>query len=342
MAKKQQTSISYQQIVQQLRAGEFMPVYYLMGEETYYISRIADFIVKSALNEDERDFNLTIIDGTQHSMAEAVSAAMRYPMMAERQVVVVRDAQKLDEYESLATYLQKPMQTTILVFCHNGGKLDRRTKAAQMVERVGILYESVKLKDNELLPFVQAYFQRHQMSIDYGASMMLCQNIGADLERMSTEMDKLRAALPQGQTAITSELVATHTGINKDYNVFELTNALDAKDALKAYRIVKYFDSNPKGFAIQLCLGAMFKHYSDLLIAYYSPVRTEEGIAAWAGMNRYAVRFGILPAMRNYSARKVFDIIGQIRITDAASKGGSGVNLSTGELLTELVSFILH
>lgn len=342
MAKKQQTGIGYEEIVRRVRAGEYSPVYYLMGEEPYYIDRLSAFIAKSALTEEERDFNMTTLYGTQHTMAEVISAAMRYPMMAERQVVLVKEAQKLNEVESLATYLQNPMQTTVLIFCHGGGKLDRRTKAAQMVEKTGVLFESVKLRENELQPFVQNYFSNKQISIDYDACMMLCQHIGADLDRLSTEMDKLIVALPEGSRVVDKNLVAANTGINKDYNVFELMNALDAKDAVKAYRIVKYFDSNPKNFAIQMALGAMFKHYSDLLLAYYSPVRNEDGIAAWLGMNKYAVRFNIMPPLRLYSARKVFDIIGEIRKTDVASKGGGGVNLGTGDLLTELVSFILH
>ncbi|MBO4907549.1 MAG: DNA polymerase III subunit delta [Bacteroidaceae bacterium] len=342
MAKGKDAGISYTEIERQIKAGQFKPVYYLMGEEPYYIDKLSDLIVSHALTEEERDFNMTVLQGAQNTMAEVVSAAMRYPMMAERQVVLVKDAQKLDEVESLATYLSKPVATTVLVFCNNGGKLDRRTKAAQLIDKVGVLYESVRLRENELTPFVKDYLQQHNVGIDYDACQILCQHIGSDLSRLATEMDKLIVALPQGQTNVDREIVAANTGINKDYNVYELIDALDKKDAVKAYRIVKYFDSDPKNFAIQMALGAMFKHYSDLLLAYYSPVRTEDGIAAWVGMNKYAVRYGILPAMSKFSARKVFNIIGEVRKTDAASKGVGGVNLGTGDLLVELVSFILH
>ena len=340
MAKKQ-TGITYEEIVKQVRAGEYKPIYYLMGEESYYIDRLADFIVESALTEDERDFNLTILYGPQTTGEDVVNAAKRYPMMAEHQVVVVREAQKLENREVLAFYAQKPLASTILIICHKNGTLDRRTKLATEISASGVLFESRKLYDRELPSFATNYVRRKGLEIAPEACLVLCEHVGADLSRLASELDKLAIAVQAGQR-IDTQTIEDNIGISKEYNVYELIAALTVKDVVKANRIVKYFDSNPKNFALQPVLSSLFKFYSDLMLAFYAPVKTEEGIAAWLEQSTWQVRRNILPAMRFYSAMKVFQIIAEIRKTDAASKGVGGQKTSDGDLLKELVFQILH
>ena len=339
MAKK--AGITYEEIVRQVQAGDFKPIYYLMGEEAYYIDRVSDFIVQKALTEDERDFNLTILYGPQTTGEEVVNAAKRYPMMAERQVVLVREAQTLEHRDVLSYYVQKPLMSTVLILCHKNGKLDGRTKLAGDIQKAGILFESRKLYDRELPSFVSSYVRRKQLEIAPDACMILCEHVGADLNRLAGELDKLVGAVGE-KKVIDSQLIQDHIGISKDFNGFELVAALAVKDVMKANRIVKYFDSNPKSFALQPVLASMFRFYTNLMIAYYAPVKSEEGIAAWLEQSVWQIRRDILPAMHHYTAMQVYNILSEIRKTDAASKGVGGQKTSDGDLLKELVFMILH
>ncbi len=340
MAKKA-SGISYEDIVRDVRAGDFKPIYYLMGEEAYYIDRIADYIVEQALTEDERDFNLTILYGSQTTGEDVINAAKRYPMMAERQVVIVREAQSLPHKEMLAFYAQKPMLTTVLVLCHKNGTIDRRTNMAKEIQKAGIVFESNKLYDRELPGFASSYVRRRGAEIAPDACQILCEHVGSDLNRIAGELDKLIVAVGEGKR-IDTQAIQDHIGISKEYNSFELVAALSVKDVMKANRIVKYFDNNPKNFALQPTLSAIFKLFSDLMLAYYAPTKSEEGIANWLEQPAWQVRKNILPAMRIYSAMKVYQIIGEIRRTDGASKGVGGQKTSDGDLLKELVFYILH
>lgn len=340
MAKKA-GGISYEDIVREVCAGDFKPIYYLMGEEPYYIDLLSDLIVEKALTEDQRDFNLTILYGPQTTGEEVINAAKRYPMMADRQVVVVREAQSLPHKEMLAFYAQKPMPSTVLVLCHKNGTLDGRTNMARDIRKAGIVFESNKLYDRELPGFVGSYVRDKGVEIAPDACQILCEHVGADLSRLAGELDKLIVAVGEGHR-IDAQAIQDNIGISKEYNTFELTAALSMKDVVKANRIVKYFDSNPKNFALQPTLATLFKFYSDLMLAYYAPAKTEQGIADWLGQTIWQVRRNIIPAMRLYTATKVFKIIAEIRRTDGASKGVGGQKTSDGALLKELVYQILH
>lgn len=345
MAKK--AGITYEEIVRQVQAGDFKPVYYLMGEESYYIDRVSDYIVSKALAEEEKDFNLTVLYGPQTNGEEVINAARRYPMMAERQVVLVREAQSLEHRDVLTFYLQKPLLSTVLILCHKNGTLDQRTKLATEIKKTGILFESRKLYDRELPSFVQNYVRRKRLEVAPDACQILCEHVGSDLNRLAGELDKLVLALSADERSgqarrIDSQLIQDHIGISKDYNAFELVSALAVKDVVKANRIVKYFDSNPKNFALQPVLATLFRFYTNLMLAYYSPDKNEEGIAAWLDLSLWQARRDVLPAMRYYNATHVFNILDEIRKTDAASKGVGGQKTQDGDLLKELVYRILH
>ena len=341
MAAKKE-GVTYEEIVRAVRAGNFSPVYYLMGEESYYIDKVSEFIVDSALKEEERDFNLTVCYGADVTADEVVNAAKRFPMMAQRQVVWVREAQNLQGKERLSFYLEHPQPTTVLILCHKHGVLDRRKKLASDIQKAGILFESKKLYESQLPGFVSAYLRRKGVAMEQNAVMMVCESVGSDLSRLSGELDKLVLALPEGETRIGASFVERHVGVSKEFNNFELVSALVAKDVLKVNRIVKYFNDNPKNFSLQLTLSVMFGFFSNLMLAYYAPKRTEEGIAEWTEQPRWQVGRNILPAMRNYTGVKVMQIIGKLRETDAKSKGVGNTMATPGDLLKELAYFILH
>lgn len=227
-------------------------------------------------------------------------------------------------------------------FCHKHGVLDKRKKLAADIQKTGVLFESKKLYDSQLPGFVTTYLRRKGVAMEQNAVMMVCESVGSDLSRLSGELDKLMLALPEGETRIGAAFVEQHVGISKDFNNFELVSALVAKDVLKVNRIVKYFNDNPKNFSLQLTLSVMFGFFSNLMVAYYAPQRTEEGIADWVEQPRWQVARNILPAMQKYSGVKVMQIIGKLRETDAKSKGLGNTIATPGDLLKELAYFILH
>lgn len=343
MAKKTNNGITHETIVRAVMAGEIAPVYYLMGDESYYIDKVSTFIAEKVLQPEERDFNLITLFGPETTTEAVVQAALAFPMGADRQVVVVKEAQALKNIEQLEPYLKNPQPSTVLIFCHKNGTIDKRKAVARQIEKVGVLYESAKLRENQLPAWIRDYLRRKKVGIEPQAETMMAEFVGPDLNRMAGELDKLVISLPQAAAnIITPALVAQHIGMSKDFNVFELTDALATKNVLKVRQITNYFDKNPKQNPIQKTLPVVFKYFQNLLMAYYAPERTRDGIASWLSMNPYICEKTILPAMRLYSGKKVFDIIGQIRRCDARSKGVDCPATSDSDLMKELMFFILH
>lgn len=334
--------VTHEQIVRDVRAGNVKPIYYLMGDEAYYIDRVADFIVDTLLKPEERDFNLVTYFGTDVDIDTIITAAKAFPMGGERLVIVVKEAQNLKRIERLELYLRQMQPTTVLVFCHKNGTIDRRLKVAQQIAKVGVLYESKKLYDNKLPDFVRDYLKRRRIAVEPGAAEMVSELVGSDLNRLASELDKLVLALPESSRTVTPELVRQQIGLSKNFNIFELQDALGAKNVLKANQIMKYFDSNPKENPIQLVLPSLFKYFTNLMLAYYAPNRTEQGIAAWLGLSDWQVRKNVIPGMQRYSATKVMYILSEIRRTDGRSKGIDNPAVSNGDLMKELLFFILH
>ena len=339
MAKQEYT---YEGIIRELQAKQYRPVYYLMGDEAFYIDKIADYIIDNVLTDTEKEFNQTILYGADVDAATIINAAKRYPMMSEYQVIVVKEAQAVHNMEELVFYLQKPLQSTILVLCHKHGSLDKRKKLAAEIEKVGVLYESKKLKEAQLPAFIAAYIKQKGFDIDQKATAMLAEFVGTDLSRLVGEMEKLIITSLKNSTKITPEQIEKNIGISKDYNNFELRSALVEKDVLKANKIVKYFEENPKTNPIQMTLSLLFGFYSNLMMAYYAPEKSEQGIAAFLGLKFSWQAREYMAAMRKYSGIKTMQIISEIRTTDAKSKGVENSSLSDGDLLRELVFKILH
>lgn len=270
MAKQELTC---DDILKELRAKQYRPIYYLMGEEDYYIDLIADYIEENVLTDEEKEFNQTVMyGGDVDNIATVINAAKRYPMMAEHQVIIVKEAQAVRGMEELTYYLQKPLLSTILVLCHKHGVLDRRKKLAGEIEKAGgVVFESKKVREAQLPAFISSYLKRKGVDIEPKASQMVAEFVGTDLSRLTGELEKLVITLPKGLTRVTPEQVERNIGISKDYNNFELRAALVEKDVLKANRIVKYFEENPKGNPIQMTLSLLFSFFSNLMMAYYAP-----------------------------------------------------------------------
>ena len=340
--KTKEDNDSFEAIMSSLKAKQYAPVYYLMGEESYYIDMISNYIIDNVLTDDEKEFNLTVAYGSDVDIATIINAAKRYPMMSKYQVVVVKEAQNVKNMDELAFYLQKPLISTILVLCHKNGKVDRRKKFVTEIAKIGVLFESKKLKDYQLPQFINAYMMQKGLEMDPKASQMMADFVGADLSRMTGELEKLVITQPAGQKRVTPEQIERNIGISKDYNNFELKNALIEKDVMKANRIIKYFAENPKANPIQMTLALLFGFYTNLFMAYYAPQKDETGIATFLDLRNSWAAKDYVVAMRKYSGVKVMQILREIRYTDARSKGVGNNSVSDADLLRELIFKILH
>lgn len=333
---------NYEKIIHDVQAGHFKPVYCFMGAESYYIDRLANYVVEQAVAPEQRDFNLIMLYGADAGADKIISAAKSFPMGADRLVVCVKEAQNVKDLDLLAYYLQKPQPTTVLVLCYKNGVLDRRKKLAALIEKTGELYESKKLYESQLPGFIRDYLSRKRVAIDPKAATMMADYVGTDLNRMAGELDKLAIALPENDRTVRPELVEALIGVSKDFNNFELLEAIIAKDVVKANRIINYFDSNQKANPVPVTLSTLFKFFSQLMLAYYAPDRSERGVALWLGVPDWQARRNVIPAMRVYNGRKVMQIVHEIRRADARTKGVGNTDTSAGDIMRELLFFILH
>ena len=335
-------NVSFDGVMKELKQRIFAPIYYLMGDEAYYIDLIADYIAENVLNDTERDFNQTILYGPDVTMAQVVDIARRYPMMAEHQVIIVKEAQGLNNYEALEAYLNNPQSSTILVFCHKNGSLDKRKRVAAMVASVGVLFESKKLRERDLPTFIERYLRERGVGIENKSLQLIADDIGPDLHRLTSELDKLVLALDNDNRMVTPEVVEKQIGVSKDFNGFELRDALVNKNIFKANQIVKYFDENPRSGGLFALMPLIYKFFQNLLIAYYCPQKdSPESLAKWLELKNSWATKDYLTGMRNYNAMKVVQIISKIREIDAKSKGLDNPNTPQGALLSELIYFIL-
>ncbi len=341
MAVTSGNTVSYESIMKDVRAKKLKPVYLLMGAENYYIDKLAEAVIDATLPEEERDFNMHTFYGSDTDINSVLNAAQSFPMGAEHSLVVLKEAQSMSGLENLTYYLQHPQPTTVLLILYKNGTVDKRKKFVSQIASMGVLFESVKVGEPQLPGLINSYMREKGVGIEEKSVSLIAESVGTDLVRLYGELDKLILSLPKG-VAVTSELVEKNIGISKDFNIFELQNALVQKNVFKAFQIVKYFEQNPKNNPIQKTLPALFGFFSTLMLSYYAPQKTVEGIAAWLGQKDWQVRRNIMPAMRNYSAQKVLDILKEIKATDEKTKGEGGYNLANGDPLKQLVGFILE
>ncbi len=339
MAK--QSGATYEQIMTDLRRKAYSPVYFLMGEEPYYIDQISDYIQNNILDESEMDFNLTVLYGRDVDIDTVINASKRYPMMAEYQVVILKEAQMIKDWESFSYYMAKPLKSTILCVCYKYGKPDGRRAWVQELNKHAVVFESKKLYENQIGQWIRGYLAGKQVKITEKAEMMLTEFLGTDLSKIANELDKLLITKSPDETQITPELIEKNIGISKDFNVFELQEALIRKDVLKVNRIVKYFGENKKSNPIQMVLAQLFGFFSNLMLFHYLPDKSPAIVASELKINPYFTK-DYLQASKSFNAWKTMQIIAEIRTTDARSKGIDDTGTESADLLKELMYKILH
>ncbi len=330
--------MTFEQIFKEIQSKKYKPIYFLSGEETYFIDKISDFIEKNVLPEDQKAFNQTILYGKDIAAAQIDNAARRFPMMSDYQVIVVKEAQEVKDIENLVFYAQKPSKSTILVICYKYKTLDKRKKLYKTIEENGILLETKKLYENQVPSWIEKYVLEHQYEIDMVASSLLTDFLGNNLSKIANELDKLFISLPQ-KTKITIEHIEKNVGISKEYNNFELQNALMRKDHLKAQRIVNYFADNQRDNPIVVTITSLYFYFSKVLAYHY--VDDKKTVASVLQVNPYFLR-DYEETSKKYSKAKLVEIIALLREFDMKSKGFGNVSANAGELLKELVFKILH
>ena len=337
-------NVSFDSIMDDLKARRYVPVYYLMGDESYYIDKISDYIAEHVLQPEERDFNQTILFGSDVTASQVADYARRYPMMSEYQVIIVKEAQNIKNTEALERYFKQPLASTILVMCHKNGTVDgRKREYMKAIQSAGVLFESKKLRDRDLPVFIENYLKAREVSIDTKSTHIIADSIGSDLNRLTSELDKVILSLPKESRRVTPEVVEDQIGVSKEFNSFELRDAIVNRNVFKANQIIKYFDENPKAGSIYAFLPMLFNFFQNLMITYYAPNnKSQEGVAEWLELRNAWAAKDYMIGMRNYTGMKVMQIIGKIREIDAKSKGLDNPNTPPGELMKELIFYILH
>jgi DNA polymerase-3 subunit delta len=328
-------------IVNDIKAGNIKPIYFLMGEEPYYIDRLSDYIEKNILTEEEKGFNQTVLYGRDVSVDDIVSAAKRYPMMAERQVIIVKEAQDLaktiDKFES---YASDPMPSTVLVLCYKYKTLDKRKKVTKLFEKSGLVFESKKLYENQVGQWINRVLQAKKYSIEPKASAMLVEFLGTNLEKINNELEKLQIILPVGST-ISAHDIEENIGFSKDFNIFELRKAIGEKNQLKSYKIAQYFSENPKDHPLLMTTGMLFSFFVQLLQYHGLKDKNPKNVAAVLKVNPFFLKDYDI-ALRNYPMKKVSKIVTLLRETDVKSKGVGSNSLPQHELLKEMLVGIFN
>ncbi len=332
---------SYDEIMSDLRKRIFRPVYFLAGDEPYYIDLITDYIAEKVLTEEEKAFNQVVLYGEDTTISAVIDTAKRFPMMASHQVVIVKEAQSLKKTEDLALYLEKPLLSTILVINFRYKVIDKRTKLYKTLEAQGVYFESMRLRDYQVAPWAERYLMAKGVKIDPGASALLSEYLGTDLHKIANELDKLLITLPAGKPLITSQHIEKNIGISKDFNNFELQKAVGERNILKANRIVNYFGENQKDNPITLTIASLFSLFTKLLTYHYLTDKSKNNVAAALKINPFFVKDYELWATR-YNASRTIHIISLLRTYDMKSKGFGDTGTEPGDLLKEMIYKILH
>ena len=338
--------MAHRQIIRNIQSGKFAPIYVLHGEESFFIEEITKVLLACTVDEASKDFNETVVYGRDTDINQILASARRFPMMAERQLVLVKEAQDLkcwkrkDELEKLAAYAESPVSSTVLVFAYMNKKIDGRSKAVKTLSKNGILFLGEKVRDYKLSQWITSYVQDQGLTLNGQASQLLSEYLGNDLRKVVNEISKLKISLPAG-SAVTSEVIEKHIGISKDYNVFELQRALGVKDVGKASRIVNHFEANPKSNPLAMVIPVLSAYFSKLFVYHGLKDKSQQAAAKSMGCSPYAVR-DYSAASRVYEVNKIARIFSYLREADRKSKGQGNATISEGMILRETIFKILH
>ena len=325
-------AVTYEEIISDLKNRIFKPVYFLAGEEPYYIDLITEYIQEKVLPEEEKAFNQIILYGDDTNIASIIDTARRFPMMASHQVLIIKEAQSLKKLDDLAIYLEKPLLSTILVFSYKYKTIDKRTKLYKLLENHGVYFESSRIRDYLIPAWIERYLMLKGIKTDPSASAMLTEYLGTDLHKIVNELDKLIITLPSGKPFITTSLIEKNIGISKDYNNFELQKAIGEKNILKANMIVHYFANNPKDNPITVSIASLFGYFSKLLTFHYLTDKSKNNVAAVLKVNPFFVKDYENSALK-YNVAKTVQIISLLRTYDMRSKGYCDPGTDPGDLL---------
>jgi DNA polymerase-3 subunit delta len=340
-------SLHPQQVLAELRAGKYAPVYFLQGEEPFYIDQISDYIEAHCIAEPEKGFNQTVLYGKDVTMGQVMTNARRFPMMAERQLVLVKEAKDIQDLDKedgqklLMDYLAQPLASTVLVFAHKHKKLDKRKQLAKAIEKQAVVLTTTKLYDNQVPQWIEDYVREKGLSIDPQATRLLSEYLGTNLERQSNEINKISLNLKEGQT-ITAELIQKYVGINKDFNAFELQKAMAMGDVVKANRIVNYFTANIKANSPIMVVAMIYPFYAKLLMAHASKDKSPAALARILRISPSMASREYLPAMNRISLAKAMQCIAILKETDLKAKGVEAGGMSQGDILKEMVFKLMH
>ncbi len=332
--------MTFEQIMTDLKNKIYKPIYFLMGEESFYIDKITDYIENNVLADAEKAFNQTIVYGRDTDALAIDNISKRYPMMASHQVVIVKEAQNLKDIDKLQYYASRPLESTILVINYKYKTLDKRKKVYKEIQSNGIVFESKKLYENQVPDWINKYLKIQGYTIDPVASTLLTEFLGTNLSKVSNELDKLIISMPKG-SKISPKDIEENIGISKDYNNFELQNALVKKDVVKANQIINYFDKNQRENPIILTISSLFTFFKRLLIYHFLKDKNPRSVASSLGINPYFVKDYQLAAKR-YNPKKTVAVISWLRDYDMKSKGYNNASAGPGDLLKELIFKIIH
>ncbi len=328
------------QILKDIGNKAVHPVYFLMGEETYYIDVIADNLEESVLTDTEKEFNLTILYGKDTDIPDIISTAKRYPMMASHNIVIVREAQHLKDIEALMPYVEKPLDSTILVICYKYKTLDKRTRFYKSISNAGVVYNSKKLYENQVPAWIAGYVKQNGYRIGPAALQLLADHLGTDLGKIVNEVKKLFINLEKG-SEITPLVIEENIGISKDFNMFEFQNALGAKNKQKAYQITKYFADNPRSNPFVMTTGILYQFFSKVLLYHSLKDKSQKNAASELNVHPFFIK-DFIQAAKNYSPNRIVEIFSQLRTYDLKSKGLGNETTDHGELVKELTYKILN
>jgi len=333
---------SYEEVIQELKRKIYHPVYFLSGEEPYYIDLISDYIEENLLQHEEKEFNQTVLYGRDSDVQGIIDACKRFPMMSNYQVIIIKEAQDIKNIDTLEKYIENPVSTTILVICYKYGKVDKRKTFAKLLDKKAVLFESAKIYDNQLPAWITAYVKQRGFSIQQKAAMMMADSLGTDLTKVVNEISKIIISCPKG-SEITPEQVEINIGISKDYNIFELQKALGTKNVFKANQIIKYFAENEKENPIVKVIPILYTYFNKVFLYHNLADKTSNNVASILSINRMFIDDYAVSA-RNYPPAKLRRVFSYLREYDLRAKGVNNDNTSTGggELMKEMIFKIMH
>ncbi|MEO6884573.1 MAG: DNA polymerase III subunit delta [Bacteroidia bacterium] len=341
--------MNFEQIVTDLKNKVFHPVYFLAGEEPYFIDELSDYIEKNILTEAEKSFDQTVFYGRDADAQTIFNAARRYPMLSAQQVIIVKEAQNVRDLvkedggknkSALLTYLENPQRSSILVLCYKYKKIDKRTALAKALSKKAVFFESAKLYENKIPDWIQHYLQKENYSIHPKAALLLAEYLGSDLAKIANELDKLMISIPP-KSEISADDIQKNIGISKDYNVFELHNAFGKKDVLKINQIINYFAADPREHPLVMTIGTLGNYFSKLMLYHSLADKSKGTVAATLGVHPFFVG-DYERAAKNYSLGKIKNIFSYLREYDLKSKGYENISADEKELLRELAFKIIH